>query len=833
MSVENFEHFFRTARGDGQNPFDYQTRLACGEDRGGRAGASLLIDVPTGCGKTAAVVLAWLWNRVVLRREDWPRRLVYCLPMRTLVEQTRDAAGRWLENLQKAGLIGQVDLHVLMGGMGKDARKEWDLFPGRDAMLIGTQDMLLSRALNRGYGLSRYRWPMHFGLLNNDSLWVFDETQLMGVGVETSAQLDGFRHAAHLGAPTRAFTWWMSATLDDAQLATVDHPRPPDGWPTLRLEAPDRQPGSPVQKRRAAIKHLAAAAPAGPSPADKDYAKKLAALIHEKHQPGTLTLVVLNRVARAREIYQALQKLRVPERRLALVHSRFRPGDRRRHEEVLFTEETDRIVVATQAVEAGVDVSARVLVTELAPWPSLVQRFGRCNRYGEWPEGADVFWVDVRPKDEKDDLRFPYALDDLTTARKLLTSLSEAGPQALSAVSYQAPHVVRSVIRRKDLLDLFDTTADLLGQDLDISRYVRDGDDTDTQVFWRDLSSADALPLEGQPAPARNELCRVTMADLSKFLKKGTAYVWDGLERKSWVETKRLQPGQTYLLPADRGGYDDLLGWTGEPVAKGGHLTPRPPPRGKPPSPYDGNGPSFLRHWLSLADHTRDVVAELDEILRDTLTLTETERGALREAALWHDIGKAHGVFQKLLRDAVDPARPAEACPGGEMLWAKSAGTKRFVAPDRNGFRHELASALAWLKYAPPAATHRDLTAFLIAAHHGRVRLSIRALPDEAPCPDDPDQLHARGVWDRDPLPDAPFSEIALDGLTLDRLELDLGYMQMGDDEKRGPSWLARMLSLRDSPPALPVFGPFRLAYLETLLRAADQRASAREETQP
>ena len=42
--------------------------------------------------------------------------------------------------------------------------------------------MLLSRALNRGYGMSRYRWPMHFGLLNNDCLWVMDEVQLMGRG---------------------------------------------------------------------------------------------------------------------------------------------------------------------------------------------------------------------------------------------------------------------------------------------------------------------------------------------------------------------------------------------------------------------------------------------------------------------------------------------------------------------------------------------------------------------------------------------------------------------------------------------------------------------------
>ncbi len=66
--------------------------------------------------------------------------------------------------------------------------------PNTPAILMDHQNMLLSRALNRGYGMSRYRWPMHFGLLNNDCLWVMDETQLMGVGVETSAQLDGFRH---------------------------------------------------------------------------------------------------------------------------------------------------------------------------------------------------------------------------------------------------------------------------------------------------------------------------------------------------------------------------------------------------------------------------------------------------------------------------------------------------------------------------------------------------------------------------------------------------------------------------------------------------------------
>jgi CRISPR-associated endonuclease/helicase Cas3 len=50
-------------------------------------------------------------------------------------------------------------------------------------VLIGTQDMLLSRALMRGYSMSRYQWPVHFGFLHNDALRVLDEVQLMGAGL--------------------------------------------------------------------------------------------------------------------------------------------------------------------------------------------------------------------------------------------------------------------------------------------------------------------------------------------------------------------------------------------------------------------------------------------------------------------------------------------------------------------------------------------------------------------------------------------------------------------------------------------------------------------------
>jgi len=95
----SFADFFKAATENA--PYDYQSRLACGDHaRSGKPGTltgggecrSLLINIPTGLGKTAAVVLAWLWNRVAptlnsqpsTLNRSWPRRLVYCLPMRTL-----------------------------------------------------------------------------------------------------------------------------------------------------------------------------------------------------------------------------------------------------------------------------------------------------------------------------------------------------------------------------------------------------------------------------------------------------------------------------------------------------------------------------------------------------------------------------------------------------------------------------------------------------------------------------------------------------------------------------------------------------------------------------
>ncbi len=305
----SFREFFRKATGN-TDPYPFQQRFAeAGE-------LPHLLRAPTGSGKTATAVLGWLW-RVESRKPDTPRRLVYCLPMRVLVEQSEREIRRWIENL---ALAKQVEIHVLMGGMEAE---DWHLHPEVPAVLIGTQDMLLSRALNRGYAASRFHWPIDFGLLNNDCLWIFDEPQLMGSGVSTSAQLAGLRVALKTFGPCPSI--WMSATLEPTWLDTIDF-KGKSPCPPLELDDADYDPERPLYKRMSAKKTLA---PLGIN-STKDM-KEIANTLLVKHVAGTQTLVIVNTVDRAKALYDAVGKLvkTTATPRLLLVHSRFRPAEAR------------------------------------------------------------------------------------------------------------------------------------------------------------------------------------------------------------------------------------------------------------------------------------------------------------------------------------------------------------------------------------------------------------------------------------------------------------------------------------------------------------------------
>lgn len=874
--MEAFDRFFRRMTTcEAPLPWQRELALAAGcQDR--------LVRIPTGFGKTYGVLAAWAWNRLERNDDSWPRRLVWCLPMRVLVEQVADEARRCLAHLEATWLeggdhAGKVGLHVLMGGA---TGGDWHLYPEQCAVLVGTQDMLLSRALNRGYGAPRARWPMDFGLLNQDCLWVMDEVQLMDVGLATSAQLQAFRRQDEARAARACRTWWMSATLQRGWLETSPETRGMGGeLPETKIPEPQRV-GPLWDGVRKPLEVV---------PVSTD--KELGRLVAERHQqrptdPRGPTLVVLNTVERAAGLAAMLRGDRaLAATDVRLVHSRFRPAERRAWLEEFLSRRAcescpDRIIVATQVVEAGVDLSAPLLVTELAPWPSLVQRFGRAAR---WGGQAHVLVVDPGATDDRAAL--PYQLAALDSARRAVEALvggsGSAAPLCLERFEESNPALVpelypyepSQLLLRHELDELFDTTPDLSGADCDVSRFIRDGEERDLHVFWAELAS-DQQP-SSDVQPSRDALCAVPFlrardwlcgkesggARAPRLKAKMRAWVWDWLDAAWRVAQRRdLFPGQTVLVAASSGGYSAASGWAPDLAASVPVVAAALVTLGDRADAGQDDESLSSYPWQTIAFHGRQVAREASTI---AAAVAPSHAALLGMAGRWHDVGKSHAAFGGSIVGTGRPARP-DLAKAPATAWLH--GGQLYPMPDgsrRPGFRHELASTLAlfaalrrhapdhaallgpwrgllaqagfapgdWEPSADPPslveqelleldADRFDLLAYLVCAHHGKVRLSWHACPADQESADS--ALRIRGVREGDELP--PVAMYASDW-TLGQLAgslLDLAPAYAGLSSRTGRSWTERVLGL------VQRHGPFALAWLEALFRAADQRASAR-----
>ncbi len=843
-----------------ESPYPWQSELGTGQlcmDR--------VLRIPTGFGKTAGTALAWLYNRCVRGDESWPMRLVFCLPMRVLVEQTESVLEEWV---REANL--EVPVFTLLGG--REAARWVDKID-RPAILVGTQDMLLSRALNRGYGSARGLWPMEFGALHHDALWVADEVQLMDTGLATTTQLAGFRREdLALGRPRfrPASTWWMSATLQQSWLSTVDFGVAVD-LPRTAIPRESRTGGlwdvrKALQARR-----------------DVGTPEEIAKLSLGAHRDGSLSLVIVNTVDRATKVFAALEKLVKKEKKsveLKLVHSRFRGAERRgwsflRKKAPLTGE--GRILVATQVVEAGVDLSASVLVTDLAPWSSLVQRFGRAARYAG--ESGEVFVVGDVPAKEVD--ARPYELAALVAAAESLAELEkvggDAGPMSLesfeeglaagdgAALAKLYPYEPAHVLRRPDLDDLFDTSADLSGADLDVGRYIRSGDERDVSVFWREVEG-EAGTLREIPWPSRDELCPVPVGELRKFLEKGEekkAYVFEYLSG-TWARRRakdRLVPGMTVLLSSGAGGYRTDVGW--DPSSRLG-APPLPPSTVSSPLldaslASDDDALSLADGYKTIRLHGYEAGLEAAR-LASALGLPPDLERLVALAARWHDAGKSHPTFQAAITATSRAADPAFG-QRHDLAKAPRGAFARKPYPQRPGFRHELASTLMLFEVlrrrAPdhpgllgahaelfrltetvPVAvsdqdridTHPladelfaltaeelDLVAYLVCAHHGKVRGRWASTPQDI----EAEHGGIHGVVGDDATPAIALPDAGGKGVEIPSLTLSLAPAALGIGPRYGASWTDRSSRL------LERYGPFALAFLETLLRVADWRASA------
>ena len=789
--MQEFERFFQKATGN--QPHGYQARIA-------RVGLSAVVRAPTGTGKTG-VILAWLWRRLYADPDSTPRRLVYALPQRSLVEQVAGEAGRWLANL---GLADQVALHVVMGGAGEAQRqqqRQWRLDMHKPAIVVGTVDSLVSKALNRGYGIGRASYPIDFALVTNGAHWVIDEIQLCPESTTTLRQLAAF--ARKMGTAEPFGLTCMSATVPEGLLETVDNPEPGDVVGIL----PEERTGELAVRLDAAraIRRLTA------EPGDY---KSIAAAARDRHRAGTLTLVVLNTVEAARAVYKAL---RGGPTECTLLHSRFRGVERAELMAEVTKRPVGRIVVATQVVEAGIDLSAAVLITEAAPWPSLVQRAGRCNRTGLVPD-AELWWVPpAKPQ--------PYEQADIDASSAELAGLDGL---AVTGEDLLSRHVAVTetpvaVLRRSDFTALFDTAPDLSGADVDISPYVRDADDLDAQLAWATWTpdaDSGAPPAEGR-APAAEFRCRVPLGQVSALARDIPVWRLDQvLGRWTRVNVQsRARPGEVLLVSAADGGYDPATGF--DPAARG--PVPRSPSLDATADPatgaedlYRSDSASVAQHdWVRLDQHSQDVRDQATALLSAIMpALPDGLARSAVTAAYLHDVGKAHKTWQDALCSLAPAERTAEVDAG--RPWAKSGTSLPLRFDGGVAFRHELASLLMLdgplsdlLANAPDA----DLARYLVLAHHGKLRVQVRDPGDLAVLAAGEASEHKLLGLEEGTTADIP----PLLGQPAAQFVVNLEQFRLGGER----SWTRTVLGLRDR------YGPFVLAYLETVVRIADWRASA------
>jgi len=528
------------------------------------------------------------------------------------------------------------------------------------------------------------------------------------------------------------------------------------------------------------------------------------------------------------------------------------------------TPASGRIVVTTQVLEAGVDLDADALFTELCPWPSLVQRLGRLNRSGTRPTAQDVASRRGKPakavvfespqptrKDGESAADYevrrslPYEPEAIDKARKLLGRVAKdhngsLSPETLSTLSISLP-LEGPVLRRFDLDDLFDTDPDLSGGHTDVTPYLRAADrDVDAYLLWRRIKGGLNVRIKGglnvdkQVPIHRDELCPVPFYEAQESFAEQEVWILTlSTRRKSgaaWRKARgrEIRAGDTVMVDRAAGCYREDAGWTGEAKdipswvvdrweKNGGQLVRawvKIDGAGKPFfDEIDGHivGPRarledhrcFTKQWMRLKPHLYTAEQEAKDLVQG-LQLNDTIGNSVIQAALWHDVGKAlereqNGTitrpFQEYLRRG---GKRDGTHPRANALYAKSNGRK---PGDTSGFRHEMASLLAFLQ---SQHVDDDLAAFLILAHHGKVRL----LPEAW---DDDDPVDLCGVRDGDSIP-VDALPVGCNPILLDTKTVLPSHQHRG--------WQGRVHKL------LKQHGPFLLAYLEGLVRVADWRAS-------
>jgi len=524
------------------SPFPWQAalldRLLNGDPPSG-------LDIPTGLGKTAVVAI-WLVARAAGARV--PRRLVYVVDRRAVVDQATDVA---------EALRAFVETHpALRSALGLEPgrtlpistlrgqfldNREWLVDPSAPAIVLGTVDMVGSRLLFEGYGVSRRMRPYHAGLLGSDTFVVVDEAhiipsfeRLLRTIEQGAAAGLGPRRGERDGLVPRMRVLALSATGRADGLA-------------LTLTNVDRS--HPIVARRLAAEKLLVLRP---DVAARDLPQRLAEEAWALSGAGTQIgrcIVFCDRRDDAQAVADWLKKRaekaieldiellvggrRVWERAAAAAWLRergFLAATRAVPPRAAF-------LIATSAGEVGVDLDADHMVSDLVTWERMVQRFGRVNRRGD---GAAR--VVVIPAINED-----AGVDRSSAVKEIIASLPrteqgvDVSPGALSALKERAssdehvrelvaqastpeplyPPLTRPLVEAWSMTSLEEHT----GRPADLTPWLRgwiDEPDAQTTLIFRDI-----LPV------TRDERL-FTGADLEAFLDAAGPHLAEQLETETW-----------------------------------------------------------------------------------------------------------------------------------------------------------------------------------------------------------------------------------------------------------------------------------------------------------
>lgn len=401
LNTEHFATLFKAAHN--VSPYLWQTRLVSQILEQRRWPTHL--NLPTGTGKTAAIDVA-LFAFAALPNH-MPRRICYVVDRRIIVDQVSARAKRLADALEApecsainqalqdaSGTSTALIQSSLRGGVSPD--NSWARRPDTPAIIAATVDQIGSRLLFRGYGVSQIMQPIHAGLLGNDCLYLLDEVHISQPFAQTLRTLESKQTVKQL--PYR----WQVVEMSATPRATEEHTSAVEKQ--FSLDAEDRnqlhtilRAGKPVQ-----IVDIKVANKRGLSNQQRISASLVQATVLSLSETTANTIgVMVNRVATAVESAKKLSSIF----EVQLLTGRMRSFEK--HQAVLKLQKTfapsnthrpeadPSVLVATQTIEVGADLSFEKLVTEIAPVDSLKQRFGRVDRQGKLSAAGLQAEIDV------------------------------------------------------------------------------------------------------------------------------------------------------------------------------------------------------------------------------------------------------------------------------------------------------------------------------------------------------------------------------------------------------------------------------------------------------